>query len=347
MPESENISSIIFKKVNASFIVLIFASAFLFLSSGCSRNNLSQEAEADSTEKTQKAISDLFDNPKPWMAPDTSEIPKNDSGRLILYGRKLIANTAFYLGPHGSVKNIANGMNCQNCHLDAGTKLFANSFAAVASTYPRFRPRSGSVESVEKRVNDCLERSMNGKKLDSLDKEMRAMVAYILWVGKNVEKGKTPKGTSIVDLPYSDHPADPAKGNIVYSQKCVSCHGDNGEGKLNADGKSYQYPPLWGADSYNTAAGLFRISRFAGYIKSNMPYLTSSNEHPVLTDDEAWDVAAFVNSMPRPDKDFAADWPDISKKPVDHPFGPFSDSFSELQHKYGPFAEIESAKKKK
>jgi thiosulfate dehydrogenase len=34
------------------------------------------------------------------------------------------------------------------------------------------------------------------------------------------------------------------------------------------------------------------------------------------------------------------DWPDVSKKPFDHPFGPFSDPFSEAQHKFGPFGPI-------
>jgi thiosulfate dehydrogenase len=44
--------------------------------------------------------------------------------------------------------------------------------------------------------------------------------------------------------------------------------------------------------------------------------------------------------MPRPAKDLSRDWPDISKKPFDHPFGPYTDSFSENQHKYGPYGPI-------
>src|SRR4029453_18541907 len=104
-------------------------------------------------------------------------------GDLIRYGRSLVASTATYFGPQGKINKNANGMNCQNCHLDAGTKLYANSFNAVYSIYPKFRARSGTVEHLEKRINDCFERSMNGNKLDSLSKEMRAMVAYINWVG--------------------------------------------------------------------------------------------------------------------------------------------------------------------
>ena len=40
------------------------------------------------------------------------------------------------------------------------------------------------------------------------------------------------------------------------------------------------------------------------------------------------------------------DWPDISTKPFDHPFGPYADKFLEEQHKFRPFAEIKSTKKK-
>jgi thiosulfate dehydrogenase len=81
-------------------------------------------------------------------------------------------------------------------------------------------------------------------------------------------------------------------------------------------------------------------------VKYNMP-LGASHDSPQLTDEEAWDVAAFINSQPRPKKDIHADWPDVSKKPIDHPFGPFADAFSETQHKYGPFGPIEAAQKKK
>ena len=284
---------------------------------------------------------------EPWIPPDTASIPTNDSGDLIRYGRNLVANTGAFFGPRGKINHSANGMNCQNCHLDAGTRLYANSYSAVYSIYPKFRARSGTVEHLEKRINDCMERSMNGKKLDSLSREMRAMKAYINWVGKDVKKGTTPKGASVIDLPYLNRAADIDKGKIAFQKNCVTCHGADGQGKLNKDAITYEYPPLWGPSSYNTAAGLYRLSKLAGFIKSNMPNLKSSADKPVLTDEEAWDIAAYISSMPRPEKKFSQDWPDISKKPVDHPFGPYADHFSEFQHKYGPFNAIAAASKKK
>ena len=75
-----------------------------------------------------------------------------------------------------------------------------------------------------------------------------------------------------------------------------------------------------------------------------MPFDEATWKNPKLTDEEAWDVAAYVASQPRPQKRFVYDWPNISKKPFDFPFGPYTDSFSEQQHKYGPFESIRNAK---
>ena len=278
-----------------------------------------------------------------WRGWNKYQIKPSDS--LARYGRELIENTSYYLGPKGNVAAITNGMNCQNCHLDGGTLPWANNYGAVASTYPKFRDRSGSIETIQKRVNDCLERSLNGKALDTNSREMRAIVAYMHWLGDDVPKGKKPKGSGIMELKYLDRASDPGKGRLVYQNKCQSCHGSDGQGQVNADGYGYSYPPLWGTHSYNSGAGLFRNSRFAGYVKNSMPFGVDY-QTTQLSDEEAWDVAAFVNSQPRPSKDLSRDWPDISKKPVDHPFGQYADGFSEQQHKYGPFEPIIAARKK-
>ena len=276
-----------------------------------------------------------------WTAPSDWRMMYLDSSEkdLVQYGRELIAHTSEYLGPKGSVLQMSNGMNCQNCHLNAGTQPWGNNYFAVQSTYPKFRARSGTLENQIKRVNDCFQRSLNGKALDSTGREMRAILAYIKWLGNDVEKDKIPRGAGIFKLKGMKRACDPAKGLDVYVAKCQSCHQADGEGLLASNGKSYTFPPLWGKNSYNHGAGLFRISNFAGYVKYNMPQGTTY-EKPVLTDEEAWDVAAYVNSMPRPSKDLSMDWPKIAKKPFDHPFGPYVDPFSEEQHKFGPYKPI-------
>ena len=279
-----------------------------------------------------------------WQAPDTNSIPSSEEGDLIRYGRELIAYTSKYLGPKGIVAQISNGMNCQNCHIDGGSKHFANPFSAVASTYPKYRHRSGKMESVEFRINECMERSLDGKKLDSLSNEMIAMKAYFEWLGKGVPKDVRPRGTGIEELPFMSRAADVDKGKIIYASKCLRCHGENGQGVLIPGSIEYLYPPLWGNNSYNIGAGMFRLTQLAGFIKNNMPFDSTQLGYK-LTNEDAWDVAAFVNSQPRPQKIFSYDWPNIAGKPIDYPYGPYIDSFSEMQHKYGPFAPIKKAKK--
>lgn len=285
---------------------------------------------------TEKAMRDAANNF--WKAPEESQIEENQK-ETVLYGKDLIAHTSVYFGENGKVANSTNGMNCQNCHLDAGTKVFGNNYSAVASTYPKYRARSGAIENIYKRVNDCFERSLNGKALDTTSKEMTAIVAYINWLGKDVKKGEKPEGSGFKDLALLDRAADPVKGKDVYVGKCQSCHQANGLGLMNGDKTAFTYPPLWGDRSYNDGAGLYRLSNFAKFVKYNMP-LGASHESTQLTDEEAWDVAAFVNSQPRPKKDISHDWPKIEEKPFDHPFGPFADGFSETQHKFGPFKPI-------
>lgn len=275
-----------------------------------------------------------------WIAPDITTVIDEQLKEELEYGKDLIANTTHYFGPKGKVKmNAINGMNCQNCHLDAGTKIFGNNYSAVFANYPKYRARSGAVEDIYKRVNDCFERSLNGQALDTNSVEMKAMVAYINFLGKDVPKDEKPKGSGFKDVAFLDRAIDPEKGKLIFVQMCASCHQANGKGIMNEDKTAFIYPPLWGENSYNQGAGLYRMSNFAKYAKYNMP-LGASYISPQLTDEQAWDIAAYVNSQPHPKKNISKDWPNIEEKPFDHPFGPYADGFSEKEHKYGPFKPI-------
>lgn len=281
-----------------------------------------------------------------WVAPSlfTDQVTTGKERELVIYGQELVAHTAAYFGPKGSVLQISNGMNCQNCHLDAGTRPWGNNYGAVYSTYPKFRDRSGTVEDIYKRVNDCFERSLNGKPIDTGSREMQAIYTYVKWLGQEVPKGTKPVGSGLEKLPYLERAASPEKGSVVSVSKCQSCHGARGEGQAAPDGKTFATPPLWGTHSYNDGAGLYRLSNFASFVKNNMPFGQATHASPVLSVEEAWDVAAFVNSQPRPHIDQSKDWPDVAKKAIDVPFGPYADAFSSQQHKYGPFAPIAAVK---
>ena len=295
--------------------------------------------------KTEKSTVTIKDTTTYWVAADINAITDSKLKLQVAYGKELIAHTSKYLGPLGSVIKISNGMNCQNCHLQAGTVTWGNNYGSVASLYPKFRARSGSSENIYKRINDCFERSLNGKALDTAGKEMQAIAAYINFLGSNVAKGKKAAGSGFKDLAYLDRAADAEKGFTVYTTKCQSCHQQNGEGVFNADKTEFTYPALWGKNSFNDGAGLYRLSNFAKYAKYNMPQGTTY-QNPQLTDEEAWDVAAYVISQTRPHISVPKDWPNISKKPVDHPFGPYADAFTEKQHKFGPFKPIVEEQKK-
>lgn len=334
----------------AGIIIILFISIFhwdmksLFTRSN---NESVQELEKKRSFLKWKSENNVADEMATFWAPASfDEMPKDSEAKArIEYGKELIAHTAKYLGPNGSVRKISNGMNCQNCHLDAGTKVWGNNYGAVFSTYPKYRARSGMEEDITKRINDCLERSLNGKALPIDSREMQSMKAYIEFIGKDVKKGVKPKGSGIFELKFLERAADPTRGKVVFVNKCQSCHQANGEGLLTENKVEYIYPPLWGPHSYNNGAGLYRISRFAGYVKYNMPQ-GASFQNSQLSDEECWDVAAFVNSQSRPVKNIKADWPKIAEKPIDHPFGPFADAFSEAQHKFGPFSPIVSERKR-
>ena len=318
----------VFKSKIIFCLLIIFIPVFITLLPSC-KSSVDKEAISDSISAA------------PWYGWNKYQIKPEDT--LVRLGHDLIENTSYYFGPKGKVAAITNGMNCQNCHLQGGILPWGNNFSAVIISYPKFSYRSGKMMSLSRRINDCFERSLNGKAIDTTSHEMQAIIAYMHWIGDDIPHGKKPLGAGIMKLKYLDRAADPAKGQIVFINNCQKCHGKNGEGKFNEDASGFIYPPLWGANSFNTGAGLYRISSLAGFVKNNMPFEESNYQHPKLSDEEAWDVAAFINSQPRPLIKGKIDYPDISKKEIDNPTGPYSDTFSELQHKYGPYQPIADA----
>ncbi len=220
-----------------------------------------------------------------WQGPDSAAIPAGTTGDLIRYGHDLIARTGYYFGPAGVIGRVSNGMNCQNCHLDAGRRPWGNNFGGVRSSYPKFKERRGAVEDIAQRISDCFERSLNGVAPDTNSREILAMAAYMEWLGTGVAKGKKPPGAGIATIPYLSRPADRGKGRQLYTLKCQVCHGPEGAGIKDAQGVNYIYPPLWGEHSYNIGASFYRLSRLAGFMYSNMPW-GADYRKPQLTAEE-------------------------------------------------------------
>ncbi|OEK00416.1 cytochrome C [Roseivirga sp. 4D4] len=284
-------------------------------------------------------------SPENWQ-PRNAQIDLGTSPRenLVRLGYEIITETSKHIGPLApEIKNrlAGNNLSCQSCHLDAGRKSGSASFVGVANRFPQFRGRENKMGSLIERVNGCMERSMDGEVLPEGGLKMQAIIAYMEWLSEDVpaEREAEFKGFAKVELP--DEAADPVRGKEVYIQHCQSCHMEDGQGQRPSDTEKYLYPPLWGTDTYNHGAGMHRVITAAEFIKGNMPYLQATLEKPVLTDEEAYHVAAYINSFERPQKSNPeVDFPDKKLKPVSTPYGPWEDQFSSLQHKYGPFQPI-------
>lgn len=280
------------------------------------------------------------------------DLPPDQRADTIQYGYQLITNTSRWIGPlakKGAIRYAGNNLSCSNCHLKAGRQIGSGAFVGVTNRYPQFRGRENKIGSIEDRINGCMERSMNGRPLPLKSTEMRAIVAYMEWLSEDVpaEMEELYKGYVKVNLPHER--ADTLKGRQLYEVKCKLCHGRNGEGtKIPGNTfTGYLYPPVGGDDSFNDGAGMNRVITAAEFIKGNMPF-GATYDAPLLTDEEAYHIAAYINSLPRPSKkDKESDFPDIKLKPVSTPYGPYADSFSPEQHKYGPYQPIMNFYKKK
>lgn len=259
------------------------------------------------------------------------------------YGGQLMRDTVALMGPGNDDPDMrfsGNQLACASCHLDNGKRPGTLSLFETTSRYPRDSARDGGIRDLQDRINGCMERSMNGRRMPRDSVEMLSMVLYINDLGAQYaamdESSRTPDEPPAFKEP--DRAADVAAGQAVYQQHCFVCHGVDGGGLRLAEsaGGAYIFPPLWGPDSYNNGAGMTRVLTAARFIKARMPF-----GQPILTDDQAYDVAAFVNSHERPVKlNLEVDFPDKTRKPIDSPYPPYADSFPHEQHILGPFKPI-------
>jgi len=292
-------------------------------------------------------------SPPVWTVPEVGALPDDDHGRLVRRGRDLITATYAHIGPEvsDSAKRFAgNNLACSNCHLDAGAKKFGLPIFGLFELFPQYSARLGAEITIEDRVNSCMSRSMNGRALPSESPEMHAMVAYVRFLSSGVPAGKVLPGLGAGTMPELDRAADPVRGKAIYANACLACHNTDGSGirrSLPTSDLGYMVPPLWGSDSFNNGAGMARLITAANFVHFNMPHGTDYT-NPQLTVEQAWDVAAYMISQPRPTKaGLDKDFPDLLTKPVDAPYAPYADGFDQQQHMYGPFGPIRAEHAKK
>lgn len=280
---------------------------------------------------------------KDWVPKDIQlEIPKGIVAKDVEYGYQLLSETSKRIGPMAEDQKMhfsGNNMSCTNCHLKAGTQAGSASWVGVTKRFPQYNGRANKEITIEDRINGCMERSMNGKKLPNKSEEMKAMVAYMEWISEGLPKERQEEFNGFPDIEIPNEAVNLETGKALFIKECMICHGETGQGLLLTDGsKGYQFPPLWGTDSYNNGAGMNRVLTAAQFIKGNMPFGQASYNKPKLTDDEAFHLAGYINSFERPImENTEEDYPDLKKKPVSTSYGPWKDQFSAEQHKYGPF----------
>lgn len=227
-----------------------------------------------------------------FRVPQESEITDSTMLVSVRRGRALLRNTRDSLRSH-----VGNRLNCTSCHAADGTQANAMPWVGVYARFPQYRARSGYVQIIEDRVNDCFKRSMNGRPLATESRDMRDMVNYFAFLSLGFPVGAEVVGQGLPPVPPVE--GDERRGQAIYAGKCAVCHGVNGQGTAAA-------PPVWGPQSYNVGAGMSRIRTAAAFIKEVMP----QNAPRTLSGQEAYDVATFINKKPRPDfKTKERDWP--------------------------------------
>jgi thiosulfate dehydrogenase len=286
-----------------------------------------------------------------WTVPDPGTLPDDTFGRTVRFGRNLIVKTSSMIGPDvpdPAKRYGGNGLDCESCHLLAGTRRFGLPLAGIWGLFPLYIARENEVRTLEERINDCMQRSMNGKPLPADGAEMKAMLTFIRFMSVSEPVGQALDGRGAPLLPLPEEAADPEHGATVFAQNCVVCHRADGQGQrldpaeAKALGRRYRYPPLWGPDSFNDGAGMARAITAAQFIHANMP-LGTTFAAPALSVADAFDVAGFVLAQPRPHKPgLEADFPDRLRKPVDAAYPPYAGPFPPGQHRLGPWPPIQA-----
>lgn len=284
----------------ASLAIVVCAGAAL---ASCSTGD-SADLHSPATSTTMHASRvALRPPPLDYTPPPESAIARSAQGDSIRHGLALVTRT------HDSLPGYArNSLQCSSCHLDAGRRRNAAALLGVAARYPTTMARTASRVDIEVRVNFCLTRSLAGNALPPQSGAMRHIVAYLRWLSSGVPAGAHVQGEGIPTI--GQLTGDTIRGAALFASTCAACHGAQGQGTPPT------IPALWGSMSYSIAASMAREERAASFIQRFMPVSNPGS----LTAQQAFDVAAYVNSHPRPDSPRKVeDWP-AGGAPYDVPY---------------------------
>ena len=224
-----------------------------------------------------------------FTPPDYDAIPQGPYGDMIRHGRNIFLDTPKYAKAY-----VGNGLSCVNCHLDEGRRANSAPLWGAYGMYPAYRDKNKKVNSYEDRLAGCFRFSMNGREPPRGSKELLALTAYSYWLATGAPTNKELPGRGYPKVADPLQTPDVQRGEKIFMENCAICHGADGQG--TKVGGRYVFPPLWGKDTFNGGAGMSRDHNAAAFIKANMPL----GQGGTLSDQEAWDVARFMNSHTRP-----------------------------------------------
>jgi thiosulfate dehydrogenase len=220
--------------------------------------------------------------------PVSKEQVDDKLAEVVKLGEAIVENTTTHPMSEGYV---GNALNCTSCHLDNGRHEKAGTFLGTATAYPAWSPRENRVITLEDRVLNCFMRSCNGTRPPLGSEVSVAVTAYItsLSQGQTLRMNpKRPIGPGAIKLlAVKPDQADIQRGAALYTSRCAECHQKDGQGDKDN-------PPVWGERSYNDGAGLSSVENLAAWLKVAMPL-----DDTDLTDQQALDIAAYVNSHKR------------------------------------------------
>jgi len=227
--------------------------------------------------------------PPAFTPPAAGSIPDTPFGKVVRQGEQLFINTPAHAGPF-----IGNDLNCASCHLDAGRRPDSAPLWAAYVLYPAYRAKNGHVNTLAERLQGCFRFSMNGKPPAADDPVIVALETYMFWLASKAPTGVKLEGQGYRKLPPPAAKPDYLRGQQAYAQYCAVCHGADGQGQQQ--GRHWVFPALWGDASYNWGAGMHQLGNAAAFIHANMPL----GQAGLLSEQEAWDVAYFMNAHERP-----------------------------------------------
>ena len=181
-----------------------------------------------------------------FSPPPTTAIPDGPAGDAIRRGQAIFDNPALHAAEY-----VGNAMACRNCHLDSGRRAGSSPMWAAWGGLSPISKEDGFDQHDGRPhhwlfhlFDECVEQPVGRAASRRVRRQSRPRSLFPLARNRSAywpaNGGRGISGGSASRIGY-----DPGRGAPLYEQKCSGCHGSDGQGAAQPDGKIV-YPPLWG-----------------------------------------------------------------------------------------------------